>query len=64
MKTTPTTKMPRDWDDKKKKTHSQVSAVLPEEVRETVDLYLDGKIEQWFSLQEKPGTSRSLLKLA
>jgi predicted transcriptional regulator len=38
MKTTQTTK---------------ILAVLPEEVRETVDLYLDGKIEQWYSLQGK-----------
>ena len=36
---------------------SQVFAVLPEEVRETVDLYLDGKIEQWYSLQGKPGVA-------
>ena len=36
---------------------SQVFAVLPEEVRETVDLYLDGKIEQWNSLQGKPGVA-------
>lgn len=30
-------------------------AILPSEVRETVKLYLDGKIEQWYSLQGKPG---------
>ena len=36
---------------------SQVFAVLPDEVRETVDLYLDGKIEQWYSLQGKPGVA-------
>lgn len=34
---------------------ARVFAVLPEEVRATVDLYLDGKIEQWYSLQGKPG---------
>jgi hypothetical protein len=34
-----------------------VFAVLPEEVRETVNLYLDGKIEQWYSLQGKPGVA-------
>jgi hypothetical protein len=28
-----------------------VRAILPVEVRETVKLYLDGKIDQWFSLQ-------------
>jgi hypothetical protein len=30
---------------------------IKEEVRETVDLYLDGKIEQWYSLQGKPGVA-------
>ncbi len=30
-------------------------AILPNEVRETVKLYLDGKIDQWFSLQGRPG---------
>src|SRR5262245_4409181 len=28
---------------------SQVMAVLPDEVRATVKLYLDGKIQQWYS---------------
>lgn len=30
-------------------TVQQVMAVLPEEIRATVKLYLDGKIRQWFS---------------
>ncbi|VIO76540.1 muconolactone Delta-isomerase family protein [Bradyrhizobium ivorense] len=30
-------------------------AILPTEVQETVKLYLDGKIDQWFSLQGRPG---------
>jgi hypothetical protein len=30
-------------------------AILPAEVRETVQLYLDGKIDQWYSLQGRPG---------
>ena len=30
-------------------------AILPTEVRETVKLYLDGKIDQWFSLQGRSG---------
>jgi hypothetical protein len=30
-------------------------AILPTEVRETVKLYLDGKIDQWYSLQWRPG---------
>jgi len=32
-------------------------AVLPAEVRETVKLYLDGKIDQWFSLQDRSGVA-------
>lgn len=31
--------------------------VLPEEVRATVNLYLDGKIDQWFSLQGRSGVA-------
>ena len=57
MKTTPTTKILAIGTINPGFDQSQVSAVLPEEVRETVDLYLDGKIEQWFSLQEKPGVA-------
>ena len=34
-----------------------VRAVLPTEVRETVKLYLDGKIDQWFSLQGRNGVA-------
>jgi hypothetical protein len=30
-------------------------AILPTEVRETAKLYLDGKIEQWYSLEERRG---------
>ncbi|MBV9234205.1 MAG: hypothetical protein JOZ94_00090, partial [Xanthobacteraceae bacterium] len=30
-------------------------AILPTEVRETVKLYLDGKIDQWYSLQGRVG---------
>jgi hypothetical protein len=32
-----------------------VRAILPMEVRETVKLYLNGKIDQWYSLQERAG---------
>ena len=32
-------------------------AILPMEVRETAKLYLDGKIDQWYSLQEKRGVA-------
>jgi hypothetical protein len=34
-----------------------VRAILPTEVRETVSLYLDGKIDQWFSLQGRSGVA-------
>jgi hypothetical protein len=34
-----------------------VRAILPAEVRETVKLYLDGKIDQWFSLQGRSGVA-------
>jgi len=30
-------------------TRQQIMAVMPSEIRETVKLYLDGKIRQWFS---------------
>jgi hypothetical protein len=33
----------------------QALAILPTEARETVKLYLDGKIEQWYSLRERRG---------
>ena len=32
-------------------------SILPMEVRETAKLYLDGKIDQWYSLQEKRGVA-------
>jgi hypothetical protein len=34
-----------------------VRSILPTEVRETVQLYLDGKIDQWFSLQDRSGVA-------
>jgi hypothetical protein len=34
---------------------AKIQAILPEEARETIALYLDGKIDQWFSLQDRPG---------
>ena len=51
MKTTPTTKILAIGTINPGFEQSQVFAVLPDEVRETVDLYLDGRIEQWYSLQ-------------
>ncbi|MBV9220114.1 MAG: hypothetical protein JO366_15200 [Methylobacteriaceae bacterium] len=34
---------------------SQVQRILPAQVRETAQLYLDGKIDQWYSLEDRPG---------
>ena len=34
---------------------TKVFAILPNEVRDTVDLYLNGKIDQWYSQQERRG---------
>jgi hypothetical protein len=34
-----------------------VRSILPSEVRETVKLYLDGKLDQWFSLQGRSGVA-------
>jgi hypothetical protein len=30
-------------------TRQQITAIMPSEIRETVKLYLDGKIRQWYS---------------
>ncbi|MFJ9534300.1 hypothetical protein [Herbaspirillum sp. NPDC101396] len=34
-----------------------VRTILPTEVRETVGLYLAGKIDQWYSLQDRTGVA-------
>jgi hypothetical protein len=34
---------------------SEVTKVLPEEVRETVKLYLDGRIQQWYARSDGRG---------
>jgi hypothetical protein len=34
---------------------AKVLEILPNEVRETINLYLDGKIDQWYSLQDRRG---------
>ena len=36
-------------------TPQQVMAVIPEEIKATVKLYLDGKIRQWYSLGDGKG---------
>ena len=35
----------------------QVRAILPTEVKATVDLYLEGKIDQWYSLEGRNGVA-------
>ena len=34
---------------------SKMSVILPNEAQETVNLYLDGKIDQWYSLEDRKG---------
>ena len=34
---------------------AKLSAILPNEVRDTVELYLNGKIDQWYSLEDRRG---------
>ena len=36
-------------------TRQQITAVMPSEIRETVKLYLDGKIRQWYSRGDGKG---------
>jgi hypothetical protein len=36
---------------------AKVLDILPNEVRETVNLYLDGKIDQWYSLEDRRGVA-------
>jgi hypothetical protein len=35
----------------------KVNAILPGEVKATVNLYLEGKIDQWYSLQDRKGVA-------
>ena len=36
-------------------TRQQIMAIMPSEIRETVKLYLDGKIRQWYSRGDGKG---------
>ena len=36
-------------------TREQIMAIMPSEIRETVKLYLDGKIRQWYSRGDGKG---------
>jgi hypothetical protein len=36
---------------------AKVNAILPREAKATVNLYLEGKIDQWYSLQDRKGVA-------
>ena len=38
-------------------TRQQIMNIMPAEIRATVKLYLDGKIDQWYSLQNRVGVA-------
>jgi hypothetical protein len=57
MRTTPTTKILAIGTINPGVEQAQVFAILPDEVKDTVNLYLDGKIDQWYSLQGRPGVA-------
>ena len=52
---TPTTAVLVNLTIKPDADRAQVMKTLPDEVRETVKLYLDGKIQQWFSRSDGRG---------
>ena len=52
---TPTTAVLVNLTIKPDVDHAQVASTLPEEVRATVRLYLDGRIQQWFSRSDGHG---------
>jgi len=52
---TPTTAVLVNLTIKPEVDRAQVMKTLPEEVRETVKLYLDGRIQQWFSRSDGRG---------
>lgn len=57
MQSTPTTKILAIGTINPGVDPDKVFAILPNEVRDTVGLYLDGKIDQWYSLQDRRGVA-------
>lgn len=57
MPTTPTTKILAIGTFPPGTNMQRVKQILPTEVRETAHLYLDGKIDQWYSLEDRPGVA-------
>ena len=55
MQATPTTKVLAIGTVNPGVEREKVLAILPEEVRDTANLYLDGKIDQWYSQQNGKG---------
>ena len=57
MPTTPTTKILAIGTFPSGTDMQLVQHTLPTEVRETAQLYLEGKIDQWYSLQDRAGVA-------
>jgi hypothetical protein len=57
MATTPTTKILAIGTFPPGTDMQLVQRILPAEVRETTRLYLEGKIDQWYSLEDQPGVA-------
>ena len=57
MPTTPTTKILAIGTFPPGTDMQLVQHILPTEVRETAQLYLEGKIDQWYSLQDRAGVA-------
>jgi hypothetical protein len=55
--TTPTTKILAIGTINPGVEQAKVFEILPQEIKDTVNLYLDGKIDQWYSLQGQPGVA-------
>ena len=55
MQPTPTTKILAIGTINPGIDRQKVSEILPEEVRDTANLYLEGKIDQWYSQQNGKG---------
>jgi hypothetical protein len=55
MTSTPTTKILAIGTVNPGVDPAKVLEILPNEVRDTVGLYLDGKIDQWYSLEDRRG---------
>lgn len=54
---TPTTKILAIGTINKGVDQAEIRKILSREVHDTVNLYLDGKIDQWYSLQDRRGVA-------